>query len=135
MQGFREIRLRELQQKLGDSNPAVARFMDELAAQARHCRKEIASLLKASTRPAFAILDQQCWRPMFRMRDVLFNKKNVNPVQEEIAEINETTGSIYRRILDQATPLPRVISTLLSQQHSDLMKAVYHFPAEPESRH
>lgn len=134
LQGFREIRLRELQQKMGDGNPAIAQFMDHLAAQARHCRKEIVSLLKTSIRPSFELLNNECWHPMFHMRDLLFSKKNEVSLKEIINQINETTGNIYRRVLDKATSLPGVVSTLLSQQHSDLLKASHHFPMEPESR-
>jgi hypothetical protein len=134
LQGFREIRLRELQQKTGDSNPAIARFMDNLAAQARHCRKEIVSLLKTSIRPSFELLNTECWHPMFHMRELLFTRKNEVSLKEIIDQINETTGNIYRRVLDKTTALPGVVSSLLSQQHSDLLKASHHFPMEPESR-
>jgi len=134
LQGFREIRLRELQQKAGDSNPAIAEFMDNLATQARHCRKEIVSLLKTSIRLSFELLNTECWHPMFHMREVLFTKRNEVSLKEVISQINETTGNIYRRVLDKATGLPGIVSALLSQQHSDLLKASHHFPMEPESR-
>jgi len=134
LQGFREIRLRELQQKTGESNPALARFMDNLAVQARHCRKEIVSLLKTSIRPSFELLNAECWHPMFHIRELLYTKKNEVPLKEAINQINETTGNIYRRVLDKAALLPGVVSTLLSQQHSDLLKASHHFPMEPENR-